>query len=381
MPRRILLLITDLEIGGTPTVVRELAIRLRNPAGVEIEVACLARWGPVADELTAAGVGVTALGARKASDFPIALWRLVRLIRHGPRMQLPDGRAGEPIAYASQKLQFDTVFSFLVHANTLAAAARPFCPSVRFLQSIQTTQPEPEWHWRVQEFAQLAADRVAGPWGSVAQVARLRADVPRSRLVVIPNAIDVRTFDSIRVGRRSPTAPFQIGFIGRLDPIKRIDDLLKAIHGCGNERPFHLHLFGDGAARAGLEADVRRLHLAPHVTFHGAIARPHEALSQIDVLVLPSDAEGFGLVLIEAMAAGVPVVATNVPGIRDVVRPHQTGLLVPARDPRSLGAAIFALCTDDVLRDRIVAAARADVEVRFGWEVVLPQYRALLRLS
>ena len=64
MSRRILLLITDLQIGGTPTVVRELACRLHHPPEVQIEVACLAAWGEVADQLRAAGIPVTALGAR-----------------------------------------------------------------------------------------------------------------------------------------------------------------------------------------------------------------------------------------------------------------------------------------------------------------------------
>ena len=77
MPRRILLLITDLQIGGTPAVVRELAIRLREPGHVEVEVACLSGWGPVVDQLRDAGVQVTALAASSAADFPKTLLRLV----------------------------------------------------------------------------------------------------------------------------------------------------------------------------------------------------------------------------------------------------------------------------------------------------------------
>src|SRR5437764_14534990 len=82
--RRILLLITDLEIGGTPTVVRELAVRLHRPPGVQVEVACLSQWGPVADQIRAAGVNVTALNGRRAADLPRVVTRLVRLIRGNP---------------------------------------------------------------------------------------------------------------------------------------------------------------------------------------------------------------------------------------------------------------------------------------------------------
>src|SRR5438874_1590903 len=81
VPRRILLLITDLEIGGTPTVVRELAIRLRKPPEVEIEVACLSKWGPVADQIREAGIRVTAFDARSAREVFRVIRTLLRLIR------------------------------------------------------------------------------------------------------------------------------------------------------------------------------------------------------------------------------------------------------------------------------------------------------------
>src|SRR5690349_3370956 len=102
--RRILLLITDLEIGGTPTVVRELAVRLHAPPGVHVEVACLAKWGPVADQPREAGIEVTALGAKGAWDLRI-LPRFVRLVREH---------------------RIDTVFSFLMHANVVAAIGSLF---------------------------------------------------------------------------------------------------------------------------------------------------------------------------------------------------------------------------------------------------------------
>ena len=94
--------------------------------------------------------------------------------------------------------------------------------------------------------------------------------------------------------------------------------------------------------------------------------------------MLPSAAEGFGLVLIEAMAAGVPVVATNVDGIRDVVRDGVSGLLVPVASPDALAAAISRVCGDEPLRRCLVAGGAEDVRRRFTWDVVLPQYRALL---
>src|SRR5262249_41470172 len=98
-------------------------------------------------------------------------------------------------------------------------------------------------------------------------------------------------------------------------------------------------------------------------------------------LVLPSEAEGFGLVLIEAMAARVPVVATNAPGICDVVRNEQTGLLVPVGQPAELANAIRRITADNALREKLIDNADQDVRRRFSWPPVLQQYRRVLNLE
>jgi len=147
VPRRILLLITDLEIGGTPTVVRELATRLNDPPNVVVDVACLKRRGPVADQLQAAGVDVTSFDAAHAWQLPATVRRLRELVR---------------------QRNIETVFSFLIHANTIGALASREMPGVRFLQSIQTVQPRPRWHWWVQRHVHQRADKVVGPSTAVA---------------------------------------------------------------------------------------------------------------------------------------------------------------------------------------------------------------------
>jgi glycosyltransferase involved in cell wall biosynthesis len=354
--RRILLLNTDLEIGGTPTVVRELAIRLHRPPGACVEVACLAAWGPVADQLVAAGISVSALGARGAADLRVVR-RLIDLIH---------------------TRSFDTVLSFLLHANAAAAAAKPLCPGVRFLQSIQTTQPTPAWHWRLQRLIHRAADKILVHSPSVGQVAQQWAGVPADKIAIISNAIDPSAFDPSPIPSQDPR-PYPIGFIGRLDPVKRVGDLLEAM---AAQPPtlVHLHIFGDGAERGAVEQRIRELGIGDAVTLHGAVPRPQEALSQIGLLVLPSINEGFGLVLIEAMAAGVPVVARDVPGVRDVVRDGQTGVLVQSLDVTSLAAAIARLVGDPALRRRLIECGRREVIEHYSWPKVLAQYRKLLEI-
>ncbi|MGB7159398.1 MAG: glycosyltransferase family 4 protein [Tepidisphaeraceae bacterium] len=359
MVRRILLLITDLEIGGTPTVVRELATRLNQIPHIKCEVASLGQLGPVGHQLRTAGVQVHAFGGRGITNAFSVMTQLIDLVRFG---------------------RFDTVFSFLVHANAMAAAASLFFSrgqqgQVRWLQSIQTTQPSPHWHWRLQRRVHKRAERIVVPSASVSQVAHQLADIPLEKFIVIPNGVDPEQFRIERVR----TGGSQVGFIGRLDPIKRVPDLLHAAKLLGDS--IHLHIFGAGKERDAISAEIRRMGINGHVTMHGSVPRPQDALKQIDLLVLPSSAEGFGLVLIEAMAAGVPVIGTNAPGIRDVIRNNETGLLVPVGSPPELAEAIRRVMGDSALRHRLVARAQEDVRERFTWNVVLRQYAKLLEIE
>jgi glycosyltransferase involved in cell wall biosynthesis len=244
---------------------------------------------------------------------------------------------------------------------------------VRFVQSIQTTQPRPAWHWRLQAIVHHAAECIAVPSPSAARVAHERSNIPRDKIVVIPNAIDPGEFE--RSPEPDPSSKFPIGFIGRLDPVKRVSDLIEAVKPL--EAIAHLHIYGDGPERERL-----RLYgdFTGSFTLHGAVARPQEALGQIGLLVLPSQAEGFGLVLIEAMAAGVPVIGTDVPGIRDVIENEVNGLLVPPASPRELSITIQRVMNDRALRQRLIAGGLRTVRTRYTWDAVLPAYRRLLRI-
>jgi len=367
MPR-ILLLITDLQIGGTPTVVRELAIRLRipgerergpaplSPGVVEVEVACLDAWGPVADELSAAGIHVTALNACCSADLRVVR-RLGRLL---------DARG------------YDIVVSFLVHANAVAALTSLRRDHLRYFQSIQTTQQYPRWHWLIQRLARHAAEKIIVPSPSAAEVAVRCAGASADDIVVIPNAIDPDRFALSPIPSTEPR-PYPIGFIGRLDPIKRVGDLVQAVGLLKDQ--VHLHIFGEGADRPSIEAQIRRLHLHDRVTMHGVVSRPQEALCHLGLLVLPSLAEGFGMVLIEAMAAGVPVVARDVPGVGDVIRDGDNGLLAKPYGAGPLAEAISRVLADLPLRRHLVASGLDDVRRRFTWEPTLQQYRQVLGLE
>ncbi|MEL7237415.1 MAG: glycosyltransferase family 4 protein [Planctomycetota bacterium] len=344
---KLLLLNTDLEIGGTPTVVRELARRLPEH-GVETSVACLGRVGPVAEQIAGDGIDVTAFDVR-------------------PRQIL---RGVSRLRALVDELQVDAVLSFLVHANTVAAMASKKRPDVAWWQSIQTTQPNPRWHWRVQEWAAKKARGVIVPSRAIAEAATDRSHVPTGSLHVLPNGIDAETIvdqPATRLGER-----LQIGFVGRLDPVKNLG-LLLAI---AQARPdYDVHIFGDGPQRETIEFIVADRQLL-NVRLHGF--RPREgALAEIDLLVLPSHHEGFGLVLIEAMAAGVAVIGSGIPGIDEVIRHCETGRLVHSTDAYEWADAIDEL-NDDALRTRYAMEALQDVRERFTWQQIVPRYAKLL---
>jgi glycosyltransferase involved in cell wall biosynthesis len=168
----------------------------------------------------------------------------------------------------------------------------------------------------------------------------------------------------------------RVVFIGRLDPIKRVPDLVTAVSLLNAD--IILDIWGEGSRRGEIQSTIARLGLQNRAILHGAVAGSAQALENADVLVLPSDAEGFGLVLIEAMAAGVPVIGTNVPGIRDVIVDGFSGLLVPARNPRALANAIARVLSDIPLREKLIAGGRDRVRRLYDWAACYDQYRQLL---
>jgi glycosyltransferase involved in cell wall biosynthesis len=346
MSRRILMLITDLEIGGTPTVVRELAIRLNDPPHVVVEVACLKGPGPVADQIRNAGIDVTALGARSVLSLPNVVFSLRKLIK---------------------QRNFDTVVSFLIHANAVATMAMRPLHDVRLFQSIQTTQENPRWHWWLQGQIESRAERFIAPSRAIARAAKTRSGIAESRFDIIPNAIDPDEFPRQIVFAGETV---RLGFLGRIDPVKRLSVAIEAVRRIGDPS-VELHVFGAGHDPG---VDLKT------VRWHGPVKRPQEALSQMDCLILPSIGEGFGLVLIEAMAAGVPVIASAAGAIPEVVRDEWSGILVPVGpdEVSRFAVAVERLRSDRQFREHLIANGLSDVQRRFTWEVVLPEYQRSL---
>jgi glycosyltransferase involved in cell wall biosynthesis len=160
-----------------------------------------------------------------------------------------------------------------------------------------------------------------------------------------------------------PPAVPVVGCVARLVPVKGVDCLLEAFALVRAAAPqAHLVVVGGGPERDGLLAKARRLGLDGCVTFAGLRRDVADLLAAFDVVAVPSLNEGMGKAAVEAMAAGLPVVASAVSGLREVVRDGETGILVPPADPGRLADAILQLLRDPVLRVRMGAAGRARAE-------------------
>lgn len=171
----------------------------------------------------------------------------------------------------------------------------------------------------------------------------------------------------------APDVPL-VGAVGRLVPIKDNETLLAAVAPLPG---VHLALVGDGEVRGALEARARQLGMADRVHVTGWWGDMAAAYSDLDVVALTSRNEGTPLALIEAGAAGRPVVSSDVGGVRSVVADGVSGVLTPPGDPSAVSHALARLLADPESRDRMGRSGRERVQQRFGHQRLLADIREL----
>ena len=218
-----------------------------------------------------------------------------------------------------------------------------------------------------------------------AEVARVLDRVREPRLVTIANGIDVGAFARDPAARARVRAELGVGdaclvgTVARLAPEKNHVGLVAAMAPLLGPS-VHLAIVGDGPERAAIERAIAPA-LRPFVHLTGARHDVPALLSAFDLFALSSTTEGLPLAVPEAMAAGLPVVATAVGGLPSVLREGITGLLVPAGDEAALGRALGALIADPARRERLGRAARDDAAARFSLARVVDAYEALYAAS
>ena len=189
-----------------------------------------------------------------------------------------------------------------------------------------------------------------------------QAGVPADRIQLVPSAVGPAFRPRVAV----PLGTSVIGCVAALVPGKGLDALLEAVARLSSDRPaLELRLIGDGPERPALAALAQRLGITDRVRFIGALRTPQEvarALVGFDLFALASQAEGLPTALLEAMAVGVPVIATAVGGIPEVLRDGETGRLVPVGDAAALAKVLAELLGDASGRARLAKGARVVAE-------------------
>ena len=192
--------------------------------------------------------------------------------------------------------------------------------------------------------------------------------------VVIRNAIDAGDYLVTSSRTEQPT----IVAVGRLQAPKDVVTLVRALSGM-QRRPLRAVVVGDGPDRPEIESEIRRLGLTGVVDLAGERDDVTEILAASDVFVLSTRSEGLPMAVLEAMAAGLPVVASRVGGLPELVLDGETGLLVPPGQPAALAVALETLLDDPALRERLGAAGRARVQTHFALEPFRDAHRELYR--
>jgi N-acetyl-alpha-D-glucosaminyl L-malate synthase BshA len=224
-------------------------------------------------------------------------------------------------------------------------------------------------------FAVASSDAVTVPSAWLAEATRRNLELPPDfPIEVVPNFVDTDRFVP-----GAPATPPVLVHVSNFRPLKRAGDVVRVFARVHAGRPARLRLVGDGPERAAAEALARELGVAADVELLGERDDLPALLADAAAFLLPSETESFGLAALEALAAGVPVVASRVGGLPEVVRDGEDGFLHAVGDVEAMAASAARLADDAALRARLGAAARARAVADFRAEPAVDRYEALYR--
>lgn len=350
---RIQYVIATLDRAGAEGQLTALLTRL-DRTRFEPHLVCLTRGGPHASSLEAAGVPYEIIGKTSKLD----LRPLGRLYRH------------------LRRFRPHVLHTWMFTANAFGRAAGILARVPVRIASERAVDTWKTWPYHL-------ADRVLAPWThcivanceAVRKFVEHHVPLDAARLCVIPNGVDTRRFLPREHG---PADPVTFCAIGRLAPQKRMDLVLKALAGLGQHGVrARLLILGEGPLAGELHALAESLGVAPRVEWRGAVDDVTAALLESDVFVLASDWEGMPNVALEAMASGLPVVATAVDGSVELVKDCETGLLTRPGDAAGLAAAMERCATSAELRQRLGRTGRMRAESEFSMDRMVERYQSL----
>ena len=359
---RLLLVVDSLDIGGAERQVVDLAIALHRK-GHEVVVACSV-GGELSGLLQEGGIPVRVLLGRLVKRrFSLAFARKLRKLIKG------EG--------------FDLVHAH-VYASASAAAVATLGQNVPL---VVTEHSEGSWRtWRARQMSRWIYRRAKHVVAVSSPIRRLLLDeyrVPPQHVILVPNAVTPNSGSTLR---ESPSLSDQwregplVGVVAQLKPEKGLSNFLEAAARVSRLLPdVRFLVVGDGPLRGELEGLAEGLGVGRHVRFLGFRSDARALVELLDVLVVPSLSEGAPLVVLEAMAAGIPVVASAVGGIPDQIRHEKEGLLVPPGDSTALGDALLGLLRNSARARRLGEAGRQRWTSEFSYATMVGRVEAVYR--
>lgn len=372
---RIAHVVETLQVGGAEQMVVALA-RLQRERGHEVSIACLFGEGPLAARAREAGIEVTDCGKRAGLDLAAAM-RLRRWLR-ARRPEVLHTHNPVPHYYAVAAGAGLGIRTVLNTRHGMGASG-----------DVGRRERLYRWAMRSSDFG-VAVCRAARE-RFVAQ-----GVIPAEKAVTVPNGIDLA-----RAKPRSAEArarllqslgvagdPFVFGSVGRLNALKDQVTMLRAFaqvlrefeeHAGSPSRGAILVIAGEGEQRPALEREIAALALESRAFLLGQRDDVPEVLASMDAFVLSSRTEGYSLALVEAAAAGLPIVATDVGGNAEIVEEGVTGRLVPPGDPQALARAMSALAGSEAELARMRAAGRGWALEHGSLDAMYQEYLRLYR--
>ena len=337
-------------VGGAEEMVLNLVRHL--PSRFEPMVCCIHEAGPIGEEIRGTGTPVAVLGLTPGLRRPGAVLGIARYLR---------------------ETQPQIVHTFLLTASLYGrfAAMLARVPIVIGTE-VNIYEHKHSAHAMVERLLMAGTDRIVVSAKSVRDFYVKQVHAEPAKIDVIYNAVDFTQATStasrpeIRASLSIPSDARVAGVIARLTEQKGHRYLFDALASHPALADIHLLVVGGGEQRDALGRDVDLKGLSSRVHFLGPRRDLGNLLAAMDVFVLPSLWEGLPLSMVLAMGAGVPVVATTVAGIPEVIDDGRTGLLVPPRDASALGRALARLLSDPNLHRQMSADARNAVLPRFG---------------
>jgi len=359
------LCITDLEVGGAERCLVELATRLDrqrfSPVVYSLAAPAATAAASLLPALEAAGVEVRCLGARSNWQLP---WVVRQLKSH----------------FVAQQPQL--VQTFLFHANIVGRMAARRAGVNRVVCGIRVAERRSRWHLWIDRLTHRQVDRYVCVSRSVAQFAQTRGGLPPEKLTVIPNGVDAARFPAAKPVdlQEVGVAPGHrvVTFVGRLERQKGVMWLLEtAAMWLAHLPDCDLLLVGKGPEQRRIENWRRASGMSGRVHLTGFRPDVPEILAASDLLVLPSAWEGMPNVVLEAMASRLPVVATDVEGVRELLGANADEQAVRYGDSQAFADRLVALLQDRQTAARLGAENRRRAQENFDLKQMVLAYQDL----